>query len=480
MPTEITINGTTESIAACDPTMTLLQYLRASGRTGTKEGCAEGDCGACTVALVGTTGHYRAVNSCLLPLGASTGRSFVTVEGVAPDRDALHPVQEALVTLGGSQCGYCTPGFVMSMFVGYYEGETGDDALEGNLCRCTGYLPIRRAAASLGAPDRADPHLRAPAASTRSTSMRSTPAPAAETVPAAHADAERLEAHGTTFHLPRTLDAALQLLSEHEDAVAIAGGTDLGVDITKFHRRFPRLVSLEHVPELQALTDGEGEVAIGGAVTLTRVERELRGRFPALDEMLRWFAARQIRNRATIGGNLGTASPIGDLPPVLLALDAHVDLASIAGRRAVAIAEYFHDYRKTERRRDEVIAAVRIPTEPSSETVRRHAWSYKVGKRGTDDISIVAACFRIDLDAGGHILAARLAYGGVAAIPARARDVEADLIGKPWNAATARAAGAALQDAFTPLDDHRGSAAYRRRLAGNLFEKFWHEHRSTP
>lgn len=471
MPPEITINGTPEPIAGFDPCMTLLQYLRASGRTGTKEGCAEGDCGACTVALVETAGRFQAVNSCLLPLAAACERSVVTVEGVALDRDTLHPVQEALVATGGSQCGYCTPGFVMSMFSAYYDQDGGDEAVEGNLCRCTGYLPIRRAAASLGAPSPDDPHLRASDQPGGSSAL-------ARSGNRTNGLVEHLGAAGTEFFVPRSLEAAVTLLAEREDAIPIAGATDLGVDITKFHRRFPQLVSLEHVPELHVLEHGYDEVVIGGAVPLTRVERTLHGTFPALDEMLRWFAARQIRNRATIGGNLGTASPIGDLAPVLLALDAQIELASVRGRRLVAIDAYFHGYRETERRRDELIATVRIPTDPLPGTARRHAQSYKVGKRGTDDISIVAACFRIDLDERDRIRAARLAYGGVAATPARARAVESDLIGRAWDAHTAQRAGTALQDAFTPLDDHRGSAAYRRRLAGNLFEKFWHEHRS--
>ena len=549
MPYDITINGTTESLAGRDPLATLLQYLRSSGRTGTKEGCAEGDCGACTVALVHGGGRYEAVNSCLLPLGAMAGRAVVTVEGVAPDRERLHPVQQALVAEGGSQCGYCTPGFVMSMFAAYYEERTGDDrthddlsddgrvggdraggdraggdraggggaggggaspgqwtvgtasigaasdhVIEGNLCRCTGYLPIRRAAASLGRPAPDDPHLRALARSSQagaspesgsSPYSRSThvPAPSPQRPQAAPragiAERSAFNGAGTTWHTPATLDDALALLASDEDALPIAGGTDLGVDITKFHRRFSSLVSVEHIPELHVLKDGP-ELYIGSAVPLQRIERELDGRLPALDEMLRWFAARQIRNRATLGGNLGTASPIGDLPLVLLALDATIELASTRGRRTVPIADYFLGYRQTARARDELIVAARIPADPPPRVALRHAQSYKVGKRGTDDISIVASCFRIDLAADGTVRDARLAYGGVAAIPTRANAVEDQLRGATWNEATAREAGRALRDAFTPLDDHRGSAAYRVALAGNLFVKFWSEHAGTP
>ena len=468
MPPHVTINGQAEAVVGRDPTTTLLQYLRATGRVGTKEGCAEGDCGACTVVVEGDDGRYAAVNSCLLPLGAAMGRSFVTVEGIAPSRDELHPVQAALVDEGGSQCGYCTPGFVMSLFAAYYEGDASDAAIEGNLCRCTGYLPIRRAAERLSSPDAADPHQQA---LDRTHGNGRTGSGNGRTGSAT------LIGGGTRFHAPASLDEALELLAAHDDAVPIAGGTDLGVDITKFHRRFPRLISLERVDDLKTLVvDDPTELRIGAAATLRRLEDDARGVLPALDEMLRWFAARQIRNRATLGGNLGTASPIGDLPPVLLAFDAEIDLVSTRGRRAVPIADYFHGYRDTERRRDELIEAVRIPLQPPEGTSVRHAQSYKVGKRGTDDISIVAACFRVDLDPDGGIREARLAYGGVAAIPIRARDVEAWLVGRPFDADTARQAGRALHDAFTPLDDHRGSAGYRRRLAGNLFEKFVHEH----
>ena len=465
MPPHVTINGQAEAVAGHEPATTLLQFLRATGRSGTKEGCAEGDCGACTVVVAADDGRFAAVNSCLLPLGAAVGRSFVTVEGVAPGRDELHPVQAALVAEGGSQCGYCTPGFVMSLFAAYYEGDASDVAIEGNLCRCTGYLPIRRAAEGLPTSEAADPHRQA---LDRAPGDR-------------RAESDTLAGGGTVFHAPATLDEALELLARHDDAVPIAGGTDLGVDITKFHRRFPRLVSLERIEALRTLVvDDPAELRIGAAVTLRRLEDDARGVLPALDEMLRWFAARQIRNRATLGGNLGTASPIGDLPPVLLAFDAEIDLVSARGRRAVSIADYFHGYRETERRRDELIERVRIPLSAPEGTSVRHAQSYKVGKRGTDDISIVAACFRVDLDPDGVVRDARLAYGGVAAIPIRAREVEAWLVGRPFDEDTARQAGRALHDAFTPLDDHRGSAAYRRRLAGNLFEKFVHEHRSAP
>lgn len=480
MTTTLTINGTSESLAGIDPAEPLLQYLRASGRTGTKEGCAEGDCGACTVALVAPDGRYEAVNSCLLPVGAVAGRSLVTVEGVAPDRNRLHPVQEALVAEGGSQCGYCTPGFVMSMFAAYYGDGVDEGAVEGNLCRCTGYAPIRRAAERLTPPAPGDPHLEALRAPVLVRTSRAAPVVDRATIdgeasgPSPTPDVSGPGA-STRFLTPSNLDEALAVLADLEDAMPIAGGTDLGVDITKFHRRFATLVSLERIPELQELRVDDA-LHLGAAVPLSRIERDMRGILPALDEMLHWFAARQVRNRATVGGNLGTASPIGDLAPVFLAFDAQIDLAARSGRRSVAIGEFFEAYRKTARRRDELIVAVRVPLQPDEGVARRFAQSYKVGKRGTDDISIVAACLRVDLDPRDRILAARLAYGGVAAVPARALEVEAWLEGRPWSEATVREAGQRLRAAFSPIDDARGSADYRRKLAGNLFVKFWHEH----
>jgi xanthine dehydrogenase small subunit len=440
-PLTFRLNGA--PVHAETPSEMLLVYLRGRGLTGTKEGCAEGDCGACTVALRTTVG-FEAVNSCLLPVGAVAGRDVVTVEGLARN-GTLHPVQEALATAGGSQCGFCTPGFVMSLFAAFYGGERSDDVLEGNLCRCTGYVPIRAALRSLPAPDPDDPFLTPPA-----------PLPVATAV--------------AGFFAPTTLAEVFALLKEHPEAKLLAGGTDVGVEINKLGRVYPVLVSLSGVAELQGLRDTGGVVEIGAGVTLSRLQRELRGTFPALDDMLHRFAARQIRNRATVGGNLGTASPVGDLAPVFLALNAQLKLVSAAGERTLPLSDFFTGYRATALRPGELIAAVRLPKAPPAMTR-----AYKVSKRGADDISTVSAAFAVALSAAGHVETARLAYGGVAATPARALAVERALVGQPWTAATVREAAAALHAAFTPLSDLRGSAAYRARLVGNLFERFFYE-----
>ncbi len=451
----LTINGKEEKVTGVSPTTPLLTFLRQRGDVGTKEGCAEGDCGACTVVIRGGE-RVQAVNSCLVPLASVMNKDLLTVEGVA--NGELHPVQRAMVETGGSQCGYCTPGFIMSMVAAQSNGELNDEAIEGNLCRCTGYLPIRRAM------ERLDPALEIP------SSQRPTPSSHLST---AYQCGEK------RFFRPSSLQEVFSLMAEHSDAKLIAGGTDLGVEINKFHREFPVLISLEEVGELKTIDATSSYLELGAATPLTQIEKECKGMFPALDEMLRWFAARQIRNRATLGGNLGTASPIGDLPPVLLALDAELKLAGAEGERIVPIAEFFKAYRQTSLEPGEVIVSVRIPKEVRGGAAKRLSQAYKVGKRGADDISIVAAAFTVDVDNEGYVVHSRLAYGGVAATPMRAVAAEEALSGQPWNVQTVREVKEVLRTTFAPIDDLRGSAAYRNRLISNLFEKFFYEFSSS-
>lgn len=454
-PCTFQLNRRPVDLAGSDPTESLLRWLKRQHLAGTKEGCADGDCGACTVALLQTESDGRtrlaAVNSCLLPIGALPGRDVITVEALQEPGAPLHPVQQALVDTAGSQCGYCTPGFVMSLFAGYYDGELGDATIEGNLCRCTGYRPIRDAAALLSRqPARDDPFaawLQQPVASTE----------------AALAD----------YHSPLTVDAAIALKRQLPDAAWIAGATDLGVELSHDRRVAPAFIALDRIDELQQLAISDDAVRIGAGLPLSQIEARLAGLFPALDQMLPWFAARQVRNRATFGGNLGTASPIGDLLPVLLALDAVVHLRGPSGARDVAIADYFLDYRKTARAADELIVATTLPRTPHPPPAgRRLNASYKVAKRQTDDISIVAAVFDLVLDADARVTRARLAYGGVAAIPRRALAVEAFIIGRRLDADTMDTAQTMLREAFTPLSDHRSGADYRRALCASLFAKF--------
>jgi xanthine dehydrogenase small subunit len=444
------LNGRATELVG-DPTESLLRWLKRHRLNGTKEGCADGDCGACTVALAEPDAQgvprWRAVNSCLLPIGAVAGRRVLTVEALA-EGDTLHPVQQAMVDCAGSQCGYCTPGFVMSLFVAQRNGVRGDAAIEGNLCRCTGYQPIRAAAAQLEA----------------------TP-PAADRCDALLEGATLQAAELGPFFSPDSIETALLLKSRYPEAAWISGGTDLGVELSHGKPVASNFIALDRIAALQQLEVTDAGVTIGAAVPLSRLEHELHGMFPALDQMLPWFAARQVRNRATLGGNLGTASPIGDLLPVLLALDATLQLQGPRGARELPVEGYFTDYRKTQRGADELVTAVRLPRRAGL-----HSASYKVAKRQTDDISIVAAVFAFGLDADGRVGHARLAYGGVAAIPRRARAVEEFLLGRRLDAATVAEASLRLQAEFTPLDDHRAGAAYRRALCGTLFAKFVAEH----
>jgi len=452
------LNGRSVALAGVDPRQSLLRWLKQQPLHGTKEGCADGDCGACTVALVEVSAdggaRYRAVNSCLLPMGALPGRSVLTVEALA-DGETLHPVQQALVDCAGSQCGYCTPGFVMSLFVAVHHGEAADAAIEGNLCRCTGYQPIRAAARRL-----ADGP------------------PLADRFAAAVAQAQPPPSTGAlgSYFSPTTLSAALALKVQHPDATWIAGATDLGVALSHGHAVAPAFIALDRVAELQQLQIDESAVRIGAGVSLSRLEQQLAGIFPALDQMLSWFAARQVRNRATLGGNLGSASPIGDLLPVLLALDANVQVRGPRGERRIGIDEFFLDYRKTALAADELIVAVTLPRNTLAKPARSAQAACKVAKRQTDDISIVAAVFVIDRDGDLRVQRARLAYGGVAAIPLRARGVESFLHGRVLDDATVAAAATQLRAAFTPLSDHRASADYRRALCANLFARFVAEH----
>ena len=391
------------------------------------------------------------------------GREVVTVEGLSNEGDSLHPVQSAMVDHYGSQCGYCTPGFVMSLFEGYYRGDCrkpGDisDQLCGNLCRCTGYRPIRDAALdALGgrkrSPKAGDPfqeRLKAPFFPPGDLDYRS--------------GSER-------FVRPTTLAGLFAALKEHPGAALVAGATEIGVDVTKKFRSFPLLVSTEGVPELTRIVKTDSSWRIGAGANLTAVEEAMAGEYPSLAKMLRVFAARQIRNRATLGGNLATASPIGDGAPVLLSLDAELVLASAGANRTVALSDFFTAYRKTLLAPGEIILEVVVPRFDPGQGVARRSDFFKVSKRRELDISIVAAAFSVDTDSAGVVRRARIAYGGVAATPVRARLAEAALEGRKVSEAAADVA-TILSGEFKPIDDVRGSAEYRRGLIVSLWEKF--------
>jgi len=447
------------------PTTTLLEYLRTHGYTGTKCGCAEGDCGACTVALVDRDAEgkptYRAINSCIALLPMFADREIITVEGLASG-ETLHPVQAHMVEKYGSQCGYCTPGFVVSLFEAWYRADCQNtsqlsDQLSGNLCRCTGYRPIRDAA--LGALAQRD-----------AENGSADPFRARLGLPVPPLPSLDYFACGARFLRPTTLDELFSLLDKYPEARLVAGATEIGVDINKKFLSYPLLVSTEGVQELTRITCSATQWCIGGAATLTAIEELLGPEYPSLAKMLRVFASRGIRNRATMGGNLATASPIGDNAPVLLTLDASVVLASRGGERKLSLDEFFIGYRKTALKPAEIIKEIVVPRMTEKHAARKVDF-LKVSKRRELDISIVAGAFRLDFSADGVVRTARIAYGGVALATRRARKAEAALEGKRLEEARETVA-AALADEYQPIDDVRGSAAYRKGLILSLWEKF--------
>ncbi|MFI6144430.1 xanthine dehydrogenase small subunit [Streptomyces sp. NPDC051109] len=475
----ITVNGKETPISPAAPHTTVLDFLRERGLTGTKEGCAEGECGACSV-LVARPGvskptDWVAVNACLVPVAALDGQEVITSEGLATVREsglppALHPVQEEMAVRGGSQCGYCTPGFICSMASEYYRpdrcahpdaaagagsgtehGPNGFDlhALSGNLCRCTGYRPIRDAAFAVGTPTGDDPLAQ------RREQSPPEPAPTEYT------------RDDSAFLRPSTLADALRLLRERTDAVVVAGSTDWGVEVNIRSRRAKCVVAVDRLPELREMRVESDHIEIGAAQTLTEVERRLDGSVPLLAELFPQFASRLIRNSATLGGNLGTGSPIGDSPPALLALEASVVLADAGGEREVPLADYFTGYRQSVRRPGELIRSVRIPL-PLSPVAAFH----KIAKRRFDDISSVAVAFALDIE-DGTVRKARIGLGGVAATPIRALATEAALEGKQWTAETVEAASRVLRAEGTPMDDHRASAGYRSAMLGQSLLKLY-------
>lgn len=442
------------------PETSLLDYLRTHlGRTGTKEGCASGDCGACTVVLVEADDdalRYRAVNACITLIGAVHGRQLLTVEHLA-DTGVLHPVQQAMVECHGSQCGFCTPGIVMSLFAWRHsptphDRETALTALSGNLCRCTGYRPILDAATQIAAQPCSD-RFQQQAALTLAR-LRELPT-------------EGTLQDGTSgAWLPGTLDELDALLKEHPHARLIAGGTDLALEATQNLSVFPALIHLDHVRELHRLETHADHLLIGAARPYVDCLEAL-SEYPGVAALLERLGSLQIRQRGSLGGNIANASPIGDMPPVLLALDARLRLRCAGTTREVPIGDFFTGYRKTILRPGEYIEAVRIPRLKAHQRLRVD----KVSKRRDDDISAVCMALRLDVDATGVVSAARLACGGMAATPLRGLRTEAALCGRPFDAAAVAAAQAAMEEDFQPIDDLRASAAYRLKVAQNLLQR---------
>jgi xanthine dehydrogenase small subunit len=499
-------------IASCDPTLTLLDWLRLERRlTGTKEGCAEGDCGACTV-VVGRLDRgrlrYEAINACIRFLPTLDGCHLLTVEHLKGEDGRLHPVQQALVDCHGSQCGFCTPGFVMSLFALRLNEDAPsvariEDALAGNLCRCTGYEPIVAAAQRMYLlEDRRQDRF-----------AREQEVIAGRLKALADQETLFLKGAGGSFHAPATVAALADLMLAHPQATLVAGATDVGLWVTKEMRRLDPVIFLGRIEELGRLDDRGDHLRMGAMVNHVDVRKALAGLSPQLDELMRRFGGEQVRNAGTIGGNIANGSPIGDLPPVLIALGSELvltrgrsplsphpeepqsgvskDVPSVSGaswsilrdapkgapqdegshgleRREIPLEAFFLDYRKQDRREGEFVEAVLVPKLPDDALFHVS----KISKRFDEDISAVCGAFLLRRDADGRIGEARLAYGGMAGIPKRARAAEAALVGKRWDEAAVADAIAALPEDFTPLSDMRASASYRLSIAGNLLRRF--------
>jgi xanthine dehydrogenase small subunit len=468
-----------QELSGFDPQMTVLEWLRTQARrTGTKEGCAEGDCGACTVAVGELSDgrvRYQSFNSCIQLLPSLDGKQLVTVEDLAdtdPTLEQLHPVQKAMVEQHGSQCGFCTPGFVMSLFTLFHQENDQppqrqkpqrhkiNQAIAGNLCRCTGYAPIVKAASQAlsHAPEDKFHEQRKQVSEQLSALRRS----------------EDLQLHyqGRRYFAPRSLSGLWALLDEHPTAQMVAGATDLGLWVTKQLREFETLISVCEVQEFKQikLDATNHQIRMGAAVSYSAALDILVEHYPGMHQMLVRLGAEQVRNAGTIGGNIANGSPIGDMPPALIALGARLIVSSSRGRREMPLEAFFLEYGKQDLQDGECVEAVVVPMlQPN-----QHFSVYKVSKRFDQDISALCGGFQISLDAN-RVADARICFGGMAGTPSRARSAEQALIGQPWVAETVNQAMSAMQQDYTPLTDWRASADYRMLAAQNLLQRFYLE-----
>lgn len=445
------LNGAPVRVQGESPTRTLLDWLRETrGLCGTKEGCNEGDCGACTVMVTDETGS-KALNACILFLPQLQGKAVRTVEGVSGPRGEAHPVQAAMVAHHGSQCGFCTPGFVVSMAVAHANGDRAhDDVLAGNLCRCTGYAPIIRAAEAAVAE---------PVPEWMTADAAALPQLAGGEVPGAFR--------------PETSDQLAAWYLENPDAVLVAGATDVGLWVTKQLRDLSPVAFLNGISDLRRI-DRQGEtLRIGAGVTITDLRVAVQDLHPSFAEMLRRYSSTQVRNAATIGGNIANGSPIGDGPPALIALGATLHLRRGNDRREMPLEDFFIEYRKQDRLPGEFVEAVTIPADAPA------LRCYKLSKRFDQDISAVCGCFNVTVE-DGRVTQARIAFGGMAGTPKRASNAEAALVGRDWTARTIAAAMEAMAQDYAPMTDMRASSGYRMKTAQNMLLRYFHDLAGVP
>lgn len=461
------LNQTLKSESTISPNMTVLNYLRTEQqKTGTKEGCGSGDCGACTVVLgeiVDGKLQYRSVNSCLTFVSSLHGKQLITVEDLK-NKQSLHPVQQALVDFHGSQCGYCTPGFIMSMFALSKNKPKADkedvlESLAGNLCRCTGYRPIIDAAMSLSS----DKPLLDQFAELEQQTIAKLEKIELKTAPL-------VLGHLTSFS-PTTTDELAELYERHPKAKLVAGGTDLALEVTQFHREIETLINVTGVTDMKIIRETEQDIVIGANLPISDCYASLTKYYPDFGHLLHRFASLQVRNQGTIGGNVANASPIGDTPPLLIALNARLTLRKGQQSREIPIDEYFINYKVTVQQESEFIEQIIIP-KPNND--QQFFSAYKLSKRIDDDISAVCGAFNITIE-NDVVVDARVAFGGMAAIPKRAELCEKALVGQAWNKANVEAAMVALAQDFDPLSDFRASKEYRSKTACNMLLRFFLE-----
>ncbi|MDO1582247.1 xanthine dehydrogenase small subunit [Rhizobium oryzicola] len=471
------LNGEEVSLSDFAPTETLLDYLRLRRRlTGSKEGCAEGDCGACTVLvgrLIGGALRYESVNACIRFVGSLHGTHVVTVEHLAGKDGRLHPVQQAMVDCHGSQCGFCTPGFIMSLYGLWMASENPtraeiETALQGNLCRCTGYEPIVKAAEQVAASRPSA--LFDPIERDRAEVMAKlwTIRASSETI--------RVDKDDRQAIIPGSLSDLAGVLAEHPGATIVAGATDVGLWVTKQMRPINPVVFINHLTDLQTLTADETGIVIGAGVTYAQGFEVLESHYPALGRLFDRLGGQQVRNMGTIGGNIANGSPIGDTPPALIALGATVTLRSASGSRTLPLEQYFITYGKQDRQQGEFVEKITIPhgSEEAFYAV------YKISKRRDEDISALCGAFYLTLDGEGCVETCRIAFGGMAGTPKRATAVENALIGRPWSWNTVASVRDAFDEDYQPLTDWRATAEYRTITAKNLLTRFFLETAGQP
>ena len=466
--------GQVEEIHNCDPTRTVLEYLREDkGLIGTKEGCAEGDCGACTVVigeLCDDGIRYRAVNACIQFLATLDGKQLLTVEDLSQAGSELHSVQRAMVEQHGSQCGFCTPGFVMSLFAMFHNAPEHDveradiDAgLAGNLCRCTGYAPIVRAAEQALKAGRED---RFTADQTSHIELLQSIQPGGTL---------EINSENGRYFAPPSIDELCDLLQSHPQAVLVAGATDVGLWVSKQLRQLDTVIYLGAVAELKQIEYEGSDLIIGATVTYTDAKAAISARYSAFDALIERIGATQVRNAGTIGGNIANGSPIGDMPPGLIAAGARLALRSKQGQRVIDLEDYFTSYGQQDLRAGECVEQIILPTPPENQLFS----IYKISKRFEQDISAVCGAFSLQVT-DGTINNARVCFGGMAEIPKRATACEQVLNGKPWSQETINSAMQAMLEDYTPLTDMRATAGYRMRVARNLLQRFFLEHTENP